>query len=151
MKTLNGVIRLRKDSEVDFERVKDIFIPADGEMVLVDTANQGLRIKVGDGVSTFAQLSYVTLGSADLKAGVGIEIGNDGSISISDDYTSNIVSSVSNSVAQASQAAVTAGNYAAQAIQAQQAIENKIWYGTMAEYNALETVSNSTIYIILHE
>ena len=54
MKILNGVIRLRKDSEVDFERVKDIFIPADGEMVLVDTANQGLRIKVGDGVSTFA-------------------------------------------------------------------------------------------------
>jgi hypothetical protein len=46
---------------------------------------------------------------------------------------------------------VTAGNYAAQAIQAQQAIENKIWYGTMEEYNNLDTVSSSTIYIILHE
>lgn len=53
--------------------------------------------------------------------------------------------------ARASQSAVIAGNYAAQAIQAQQAIEHKIWYGTMEEYNALETVSNSTIYIILHE
>ena len=52
---------------------------------------------------------------------------------------------------RASQSAITAGNYAAQAIQAQQAIENKIWYGTIEEYNALETVSNSTIYIILHE
>ena len=52
---------------------------------------------------------------------------------------------------RASQSAIVAGNYAAQAIQAQQAIENKIWYGTIEEYNALETVSNSTIYIILHE
>lgn len=53
--------------------------------------------------------------------------------------------------ARASQAATTAGNYAAQAIQAYQAIEQKIWYGTMEEYNNLETVSRSTIYIILHE
>lgn len=53
--------------------------------------------------------------------------------------------------ARASQSAVIAGNYAAQAIQAQQAIEQKIWYGTMEEYNNLETVSSSTIYIILHE
>lgn len=52
---------------------------------------------------------------------------------------------------RASQSAIIAGNYAAQAIQAQQAVENKIWYGTIEEYNALETVSNSTIYIILHE
>ena len=44
-----------------------------------------------------------------------------------------------------------AGNYAAQAIQAKQAIDQKIWYGTMEEYNALETVNSSTIYIILHE
>lgn len=53
--------------------------------------------------------------------------------------------------ARASQAATTAGNFAAQAIQAQQAIDQKIWYGTMEEYNALETIYNSTIYIILHE
>ena len=52
---------------------------------------------------------------------------------------------------RASQSAIVAGNYAAQAIQAQQAIENKIWYGTMEEYNALETINSSTIYIILHE
>ena len=53
--------------------------------------------------------------------------------------------------ARASQSAVLAGNYAAQAIQAQRAVEQKIWYGTIEEYNALETVNNSTIYIILHE
>lgn len=151
MKTVNAVIRLRKDSEADFERVKDVFIPADGEMVLVDTADKGLRVKVGDGVSTFAQLEYTTLGSADLKAGVGIEVGPDGAISIADSYTNNILSSASGAAERASSAAVTAGNYAAQAIQAQQAIDRKIWYGTMAEYNALESVSNSTIYIILHE
>ena len=109
------------------------------------------NIKVGDGVSTFAQLGYTTLGSADLKAGVGIEVGSDGSISIADSYTNDILSSASGAAERASSAAVTAGNYAAQAIQAQQAIDRKIWYGTMAEYNALESVSNSTIYIILHE
>ena len=56
-----------------------------------------------------------------------------------------------NAADRASQSAIVAGNYAAQAIQAQQALENKIWYGTMEEYNNLETVSKSTIYIILHE
>ena len=52
---------------------------------------------------------------------------------------------------RANQAAITAGNYAAQAIQAKNSIEEKIWYGTIEEYNNLETVNSSTIYIILHE
>ena len=150
MKTVNAVIRLRKDSEADFERVKDVFIPADGEMVLVDTADKGLRIKIGDGVSTFANLDYFALGD-DIKIGAGLEKAADGTVSISDSYIDDAVSSASQSADRASQSAITAGNYAVQAIQAQQAIDKKIWYGTMAEYNALESVSNSTIYIILHE
>ena len=151
MKTVNAVIRLRRDSEVDFEKVKDTFVPANGEMILVDTTNDGLRVKIGDGVSTFAELDYTNLGAADIKASDSIDIASDGTISIADEYTNNVLSSASSAADRAGQSAITAGNFAAQAIQAQQAIDKKIWYGTMAQYNALETVSNSTIYIILHE
>jgi hypothetical protein len=118
MKTVNAVIRLRRDSEVDFERVKDTFIPADGEMVLVDTAEKGLRVKVGDGIKTFAELDYTTLGGADLKIGEDLTMGEDGTLSIADSYTNSIIASTSDSANRAGQSAVTAGNYAAQAIQA---------------------------------
>lgn len=86
-----------------------------------------------------------------IKPGTGLIVNNDGTLSIANEYTENILSRAAGAEQRASQSAVVAGNYAAQAIQAQQAIENKIWYGTIEEYNALETVSNSTIYIILHE
>lgn len=86
-----------------------------------------------------------------IKPGSGLVISDDGTISIASDYTNSIIFSANNAAAQASQAAITAGNYAAQAIQANNAIQNKIWYGTIEEYNALETINNSTIYIILHE
>ena len=86
-----------------------------------------------------------------IKPGTGLSLEDDGTLSITDEYTNNILSSTSESANRASQSAIVAGNYAAQAIQAQIAINNKIWYGTMEEYNNLETVSQSTIYIILHE
>jgi hypothetical protein len=53
---LNSTIQLRRDNEYNFEKVKNSFIPANGEVVLVDTARDGLRSKVGNGVSTYAQL-----------------------------------------------------------------------------------------------
>lgn len=86
-----------------------------------------------------------------IKPGTGLVLKNDGTLSIADDYTNSILARTSDAAGRASQSAVLAGNYAAQAIQAQRSIENKIWYGTIEEYNALETVSDSTIYIILHE
>ena len=55
---LNATIQLRRDNEYNFEKVKNSFIPANGEVVLVDTARDGLRAKVGNGVSTWAQLEY---------------------------------------------------------------------------------------------
>ena len=64
MRVLNTVIQLRRDNDYNFERVKNSFIPANGEVVLVDTARDGLRAKVGDGYSTFAQLQYT---DADLR------------------------------------------------------------------------------------
>ena len=58
MKTINAIIQLRRDNEYNFEAVKNTFIPANGEVVLVDTAKDGLRAKVGNGVSTYAQLQF---------------------------------------------------------------------------------------------
>ena len=58
MKTINAVIQLRRDNDYNFEAVKNTFIPTNGEVVLVDTAKDGLRAKVGNGVSTYAQLPF---------------------------------------------------------------------------------------------
>ena len=64
MSILNAVIQLRRDNDFNYEKVKNSFIPANGEVVLVDTAKDGLRAKVGNGYSTYAQLDYT---DADLR------------------------------------------------------------------------------------
>lgn len=67
MKTINAVIQLRRDNEYNFEKVKDTFVPANGEVVLIDTAREGLRAKVGNGVSTYAELQFT---DADIRNAV---------------------------------------------------------------------------------
>ena len=57
-KTIKTIIALRRNTEAFFETVKNTFIPRKGEVVLVDTASDGLRSKVGDGVNTYANLSF---------------------------------------------------------------------------------------------
>jgi len=64
MTTKNAIIRLRRDNDYNYNKIKDTFIPASGEVVLVDTAHDGLRAKVGDGYSTYAQLQFT---DADLR------------------------------------------------------------------------------------
>lgn len=54
----NGIIRLRKDTEANFNQFASTLILADGEVALVETA-KGIRIKVGDGSTTFANLEYI--------------------------------------------------------------------------------------------
>lgn len=56
---IDAVIRLRRDNDYNYEAIRDKFIPASGEVVLVDTARDGLRAKVGDGYSTYAQLQFI--------------------------------------------------------------------------------------------
>ena len=58
MRTINATIQLRRDNEYNFEKVKTSFVPANGEIVLVDTAKNGLRAKVGNGVSTYGELQF---------------------------------------------------------------------------------------------
>ena len=67
MKHINAIIQLRRDNDYNFEAVKNTFIPANGEVILVDTAKDGLRAKVGDGYSTYAQLNFT---DADLRNAV---------------------------------------------------------------------------------
>jgi len=57
-KTLDAIIRLRRDNDYNYELIKDTFIPSNGEVVLVDTAKDGLRAKVGNGVNTYAELQF---------------------------------------------------------------------------------------------
>lgn len=57
-KTLDAIIRLRRDNDYNYELIKDTFIPFNGEVVLVDTAKDGLRAKVGNGVNTYAELQF---------------------------------------------------------------------------------------------
>lgn len=56
---IDATIRLRRDNDFNFDLIKDSFIPMNGEVILVDTAYDGLRAKVGDGYSTYAQLQFV--------------------------------------------------------------------------------------------
>ena len=64
----NGIIRLRRDNESNYEIVKDIFIPASGEVCIVDCSGK-LRFKVGDGVNNFASLPYLDNQNSSLNHG----------------------------------------------------------------------------------
>lgn len=57
-KSIDATIRLRRDNDYNYEAIKDIFIPSNGEVILVDTASDGLRAKVGNGVNTYAELQF---------------------------------------------------------------------------------------------
>ena len=56
---LNTVIRLRRDNDYNYAKIKDRFVPAKGEICLVDTATKGLQAVCGDGISTFGKLEYM--------------------------------------------------------------------------------------------
>lgn len=57
-KILNVVIKLRRETEEFYDKVKDTFIPLNGEVCLVDSVNYGLRTKVGDGKTVWKDLPY---------------------------------------------------------------------------------------------
>lgn len=55
----NSIIRLRRDNDYNYAKIKNTFIPANGEVCLVDTAREGLRAVCGDGVTPFGQLEFL--------------------------------------------------------------------------------------------
>ena len=56
---INAILRLRRDNEFNYDKIKNSFVPADGEICLIDTARNGLRAVCGDGKTTFAELDYL--------------------------------------------------------------------------------------------
>lgn len=70
---------------------------------------------------------------------------------VSDESLQEAVRRAENAAERSSNSAITSGNYAGQAIQAAKQVEEKFWYGTIEEYNQLEVIHRSTIYIILDE
>ena len=58
MKTFNTILTLRRDNDYNYAKVKESFIPANGEVCLVDTSRSGLRAVIGDGKTPFSQLSF---------------------------------------------------------------------------------------------
>lgn len=58
VKTIQIVLKMRRDNDYNYEKVKDSFIPEKGEICLVDTAKQGLCVIIGDGVSNYGSLEY---------------------------------------------------------------------------------------------
>lgn len=55
----DGIVQLRRNNDYNYEAIADTFIPANGEICLVDTARDGLRAKCGDGKSTWRELDYI--------------------------------------------------------------------------------------------
>ena len=43
-KRVEAIFKLRRDNDYNYEKVKDTFIPAKGEVCLVDTARLGLCV-----------------------------------------------------------------------------------------------------------
>ena len=56
--SFNGILRLRRDNDYNYARIENKFIPANGEVCLVDTAKMGLRAKVGNGIDVWKNLAY---------------------------------------------------------------------------------------------
>ena len=57
-RTIRTQIGLRRDSEANYEAVKNTFKPLKGEICLIDTSS-GLKMKVGNGSDVFVNLPFV--------------------------------------------------------------------------------------------
>ena len=53
-----GATAPQRDNDYNYDKVADTYIPASGKICLVDTARDGLRVKVGDGVTVWKDLEY---------------------------------------------------------------------------------------------
>lgn len=52
------ILALRRDNDYNYAKIQNTFIPYNGEVCLVDTARNGLRAKIGDGETVWAELPY---------------------------------------------------------------------------------------------
>ena len=50
-------VRLKRDTETNWETNNPVLL--NGELIFVDTANNGIRMKLGDGVTAYKNLSFL--------------------------------------------------------------------------------------------
>lgn len=63
-------VRLWKDTDENFESIKDSLIPLDGEVIIVTFENGDIRYKVGNGTSTYAELPFADQYIRDQVSGI---------------------------------------------------------------------------------
>lgn len=66
-RTIKTKIGLRRDTEENYNKVATTLKPLKGEICLVETS-AGLKMKVGNGSDTFANLPYCALGENSYDA-----------------------------------------------------------------------------------
>lgn len=78
---------LRRDNDYNYDQYPE-YIPLKGEVLLVDVVGKGLQAKVGDGVTTYANLPYQFEDTASSPVAVGYY--KDGKLYKDNTYTEEI-------------------------------------------------------------
>ena len=73
MSELNAILRNRSDTEENWNTNSTVIL-AQGEIGVVFTESEGTKIKIGDGVTSFAQLPYFGAGGGSGGGGGNIVI-----------------------------------------------------------------------------
>lgn len=175
-KTLKSRFKLRYDTLQNWESVNPILETGEVAVVIIPSsvaANASSDItlfKIGDGVSNFNILPYASglaneytlKGYSDAENGQMLVKGADGiewKTPVSIEALNIAVQNASNYASNSANAAVEANSYKVQAETAagnaqlinqttMNWISNKFWWGTVEEYNALESITEGTFYFI---
>lgn len=66
-------VRLWKDTDENFESIKDSLIPLNGEVIIVEFPDGDIRYKVGDGRTTYANLKFADQTIRDQVCGIVVK------------------------------------------------------------------------------
>ena len=66
-------VRLWKDTDENFEAIKDSLIPLNGEVIIVEFSDGDIRYKVGDGKTTYANLKFADQTIRDQVCGIVVK------------------------------------------------------------------------------
>lgn len=66
-------VRLWKDTDANFETIKDTLIPLHGEIIIVEFEDGDIRYKVGDGSTTYANLKFADQTIRDQVTGIVVQ------------------------------------------------------------------------------
>lgn len=66
-------VRLWKDTDENFEAIKDSLVPLNGEIIIVEFSDGDIRYKVGDGKTTYASLKFADQMIRDQVCGIVIK------------------------------------------------------------------------------